>query len=275
MADGIERVLGPLTSRLIAVSASEAKLVRQNRLVRPERIVLVPNGIDLTTPSTADTDLRQTLGLAPGTPLVGMIARLVWQKAPEEFVSVCAAISRQRRDVHFLMVGMGPLQDVVDAQVARVALGDRWHQIKYLASASSTLSQFDVCILTSRFEGGPYFPLEAMRANTPVVLSNVVGNCDVVEDGVSGILAPFGDAEVMAGAVVKLLDDPRWRQAMVDAAWQRLRDRFNVETMGAALSSLYREVDYESRRRRTRRLPDPSASSSTHWPESRAPQYSS
>ena len=274
-AHAVERRLASLTSRLIAVSDSEGLEAARLRLAPPERIVVIPNGIDLTPPGAASTDIRARLGLPQSTPLVGSVARLVPQKAPEELVAVCEQVARERPDTHFLLVGLGPLQGLVDAALARSGIGDRWHQIPHLPDAAAALSQFDVFVLPSRFEGGPYTPLEAMRAGTPVVLSDVVGNRDAVENGVSGFVVPFGDRRAMAARVVALLDDEGHRRSVAAAAHHRLRTRFDVTMMGARLRDLYWEVAADTLRRSTRRLPHPRQSSSIHIPEASAAQYSS
>jgi glycosyltransferase involved in cell wall biosynthesis len=81
-----------------------------------------------------------------------------------------------------------------------------------------------------------------MRAGTPVVLSDAVGNRDVVEPGVSGIVVPVGDVEAMAEAVLCLLNDPTRREEIITAAKARLAACFDVRDMGAALARLYGEV---------------------------------
>src|SRR5207253_2530716 len=101
----------------------------------------------------------------------------------------------------------GPRQRQLDREVGWTGLGSRFHQIAFLANVSASLGQLDVFVLASRFEGGPYAPLEAMRAGTPVVLSDVVGNRDVVEHRRSGLLVPPADAEALATAIAELLSD--------------------------------------------------------------------
>jgi glycosyltransferase involved in cell wall biosynthesis len=265
----IERLLGRFAARIVAVSESEGRRAREWHLADTRRIVVVPNGIDVSPP-TGGPALRPLLNLATGTPLVGTMMRLVPQKAPEEFVQVAGAVARSKPDVHFLLIGMGPLQDLVDAEIANQGIADRFHQLSHLESASAVLDQLDVFVLPSRFEGGPYAPLEAIRSGTPVVLSDVVGNTDVVVHGVSGMLAPFGDSESMATAVVELLDRPDLRRSVVEAARTRLYENFDSRKMGAALEQIYSDVVAEGTRRRTRRLPRPSSSASTHSPESKA-----
>ncbi|MDQ2729489.1 MAG: glycosyltransferase [Actinomycetota bacterium] len=245
----IERLLGRSTAAMVAVSDSEAALARHLRLIPPGRLWVIPNGIDLRPPSPAEVpDLRARFALAPGVPLVGTVARLVDQKAPEDFVAVCAEVLRRRPDAHGLLIGMGPLQGMVDQAVAREGLAGRFHQIGHLPRADAVLDQLDVFVLASRFEGGPYTPLEAMRAGVPVVLTDVVGNRDVVEPGRSGVLCAFGDIDGMARAAVDLLGDPARRVTMVDAATTRLHARFDVARMGEALTGLYRSVAPQGQR---------------------------
>ncbi len=239
----VERLLGRSTAALVAVSNSEAALARRLNLVKPERIWLIPNGIDLHPRPPKDIpDLRAGLGLPPGVPLVGTVARLVDQKAPEDFVAVCAEVIRRRPDVHGLLIGMGPLQGLIDQATARAGLAGRFHQIHHLPGAGAVLDQLDVFVLGSRFEGGPYAPLEAMRAGVPVVLSDVVGNRDVVEQGRSGFLCAFGDIDGMARATLDLLEHGGRRGAVIEAATTRLQEHFDVAKMGEAHGALYRSL---------------------------------
>ncbi len=275
-----ERQLGRMTDRLVAVSASEASRIVALGLVPEERVVTIANGIDLSGSAGpagggAVVDIRGRLGLAGGTPLVATVARVVPQKAPEQFVRACAAVARRRPDVHFLLIGLGPLQGRVDEEVAAGGLGDRFHQIPHLPDAAWVMDQFDVFALLSWYEGGPFTALEAMRAGVPVVLSDVVGNCDTVAHGVSGFLVPFGDAEAAAGAIVSLLEDSPLRTAMVAAAAARLRSDFDVRAMGARHAALYASVAGDGTRRRTRRLPQLRSGRSSKRPDPSASQYSS
>lgn len=241
-AFAIERALRRWTGRLVAVSDSEGWRAIELGLVPPARLAVVPNGIEVSPLPDPGIDLRGLAGVPAGAPLVGTVARLVPQKAPELFVATCREIAARRPDVHFLLIGMGPQQEMVDAAVEQAGIGHRWHQIPHLDDASTVLGQLDVFVLASAFEGGPYTPLEAMRAGTPVVLTDVVGNRDVVEHRVSGYLAPFGDSGALAAHVVALLADDELRVKIVEQASRRLVERFDVRSMGAALEVLYREV---------------------------------
>jgi glycosyltransferase involved in cell wall biosynthesis len=235
----VEASLTRTTSAFVAVSPSEEQVARTLGAGRHCPLHTIPNGIELRADTGNAPDLRSELGVPVEAPLIGTVARLVAQKAPEDFVAICRAVLGRRPDTHAVLIGQGPLQPVVDELLADQP---RFHQIPRMPDASRVLGQLQVFILPSRFEGAPYTPLEAMRARTPVVLSDVVGNRDAVEPGRTGVLVPFGDTEAAAAAVIALLDDPEHRTAMAEAAYHRLRDHFDVVVMGRRLTELYRSL---------------------------------
>ena len=216
-----ERILGRLTDAFVAVSPSEAELVERRRLVPAGRVVVIPNGIETERVAEPALDLRSRLGLAEGTPLVGSVGRLARQKDPLLFVAACARLA-EVSDARFVLIGEGPLRAAAEREVEARSLGDRFLIVPGLQDAASVMGQLDVFVLPSRYEGAPYAPLEAMRAGTPVVLSDVVGNRDVVVDGESGLLVPPGDPVALAAAVMRIIEEDGLGEALAKAARVRL-----------------------------------------------------
>lgn len=250
----IERALARITTATIAVSRSEAELICRNGLDKSDELLVIPNGIDLDhVPDPRP--MRDTLRVPADAPLVGTVLRLAAQKAPLDFIDACQRISEIRPDTHFVLVGDGPLQDEVDARLTAWDHGGRFHRVPYLPDVSGLLGSCDVFMLLSRYEGGPYAPLEAMRAGVPVVLTNVVGNRDVVEDGVTGHLVAPGDAAAAADAVIHLLDSAEDRSLMAKAAYMRLYRLFDREIMGDAHSELYHRLAGVARAQATDSFP--------------------
>jgi glycosyltransferase involved in cell wall biosynthesis len=236
----VERGLGLLTDRLVATSVSEAAFVLARRLVPRERLVTIPNGIEVLgwEPSPETPDLRALLGLPAGTPLIGTISRLVPQKAPERFTRLAGMVLAQRLDTHALLVGDGPLRLAIDPSRLPVGTAGRFHHLPGLPDAGGSLGQLDVFVLTSRFEGCPYAALEAMRGGTAVVLTDVVGSREVVVNGISGHLVPEDDVPAMAALVLELLADDTRRTNLGTAGRDHVR-RFDVQEMGRAMGSVY------------------------------------
>lgn len=235
-----DRLLAPLTDRLVAVSPSEARLAERRRLARPGRIRVVPNGIDPdAVPAESDRDLRASLGLEPSTPLVGFVGRLARQKAPEVLVE---AVPWLPASVHAALIGGGPRRRALERRIAARGLTDRVHLLGHVPGAARLLPQLDVLALPSRWEGGPYVPLEAFRAGVPVVTTDVVGARDVVAGGRTGVLVPPDDPEAFGAALGRVLGDDELRRRLTAAAETALRRRFDVRSMAARTGAVYREV---------------------------------
>lgn len=237
----VERLLRRWTAAFVATSASEGALAARLGVADPTCIIVIPNGIDLDPPP-APLDLRARCAVPDGAPLVGTIARLVPQKAPTDFVAACAVVAARHPSARFVAIGGGVLEEEFEAAVDAAGLRGRLTRIDSLPDAAGVLGQLDVFMLASRFEGGPYAPLEAMRASTPVVLTNVTGSTDAVEDGVSGRLVPAADPAALGTAVADLLDDPTGAARLGAAGRRRVEHSFDVRSMAAALEALYRGV---------------------------------
>jgi glycosyltransferase involved in cell wall biosynthesis len=100
----------------------------------------------------------------------------------------------------------------------------------------------DLLLLTSISEGIPLSVIEGMAAGLPIVATRVGGVPEVVEDGVTGLLAPAGDAEALAERVVALAGDPELRGRLGDAGRRRALERFSEARMQEEYRRLYDEM---------------------------------
>ena len=234
LAQGVERLLGRITAVVVAVSPSEQAEVLRRRLVPPNRVAVIPNGIDPAVPPRPARSLRDIVGVPDGAPLVGSVGRLVDQKAPLDLVRSWAEVSVRVPRARFVLVGDGPLAGAVDALATSVGLDGRYTRLPVLADADAHLADLTVFTLASRFEGSPYVVLEAMRAGVPVVATRVTGTRDLLGGG-AGILVPAGDAKVLADATVAALREPP-----ATAVGRRLvQERYDVADLGRAYTRLY------------------------------------
>ncbi|MBV8690141.1 MAG: glycosyltransferase [Actinobacteria bacterium] len=238
VANEAERFLGRRTDHLVAVSESERDLAAALGFAPFERIHVIHNGVELF-PAAGARDVRQELGIPADARLVASVGRLEHQKAPELFVDAAERLARVAPDTHFLLVGHGPLRHRVEQLVDASGLGPRFHLVPYVREIGTVMSQFDVFVLTSRYEGLPYVVLEAMQACVPVVATDVVGTRDAVVHGVTGVLVPPGEPAAIAEAVRWMLDAPQTAASFGRAGAARAADRFDVKSMTAALDDLY------------------------------------
>lgn len=246
VAMNLERGLAALTDRWIAVSPSEAAVAAVRGLAPSDRLVTIPNGIPLTAGDGGDArppvDIRHLLGLAGDAPVVGFVGRLVPQKAPEIVIEAAALLRRDRPDVRTVLIGSGPREDAVRSLVRERGLTGSVHLIPYVPRAGLVMDQFDVLLLPSRYEGCPYTVLEAMRAGTPVVLSDAVGNRDLVTDGVTGRLVRQGHPEETAAALTDVFADPAAARRRAGAAAVSLAEHHDVRQTAAATADVYAQL---------------------------------
>jgi glycosyltransferase involved in cell wall biosynthesis len=109
---------------------------------------------------------------------------------------------------------------------------------------------FDVAVLPSHREAQGLSILEAMALSRPVVASDVGGIPEMIEDGVTGILVPHDQPEVLAAAIVRLLSDHVLADTIARAGHDLVHDRFCIELMVRAIEDIYDEGAGRARRPR-------------------------
>ena len=236
-----ERLLKERTNRMIAVSESERDFAIANGVVPRNRVVVIRNGVDSEPPPPLERPLRSSLGLAETVPLIGCVGRLTWQKAPEVFVAASEIVSNVVPEARFVLIGAGLLRELVERAVTEAQIDDRFHLIPSLPNAAAALGELDVFALPSRFEGGPYTPLEAMRARTPVVVTDVAGSRDLVDNEFNGLVVNPDRPDELAAAIVRLLRNPDLRSTLARNGTHTVA-RHHVRRMAIATAALYAEL---------------------------------
>jgi starch synthase len=104
---------------------------------------------------------------------------------------------------------------------------------QYLACA-------DLFVFSSRGEGFPVAPMEAMACGLPVVASKARGIVDIFPRGEEsgGVLVPTGDAHALAGAAIRILDDPELGRELGRRGRRQVAENFSMEKIGKQLSDL-------------------------------------
>lgn len=237
----LEQLTQHITDRLIVVSPRNTEKGLADGIATPEKYITIRSGIELNRfrqPVRPREAVRAELGIPPDAAVVGMVTRLSPQKAPLDFVKAVARVTERRPDVHFVVVGDGPLRAEVEAQVAAGGLVDRFHLTGLRCDVPDLLHSFDIFALTSLWEGLPRVLTQAMAAGLAIVATAVDGNAEAVEDGVNGILTPPGEPQALAAALLRLLDDPTLAAEMGAVGRERSAE-FGARKMVDDIAELY------------------------------------
>ncbi len=223
---------------VIAISRAVADVMAAGGVI-PSRIEVIPSGIDLSRPAPAPSrDRFAALGVPADAMVVVQVAQLVGHKDPVTFVEAIAVARRRVPSLHAILAGDGPLREAVDAAIARHQLAGVVHAAGYRTDADALLASADVVALSSREEGMGTVLLDAMAFGKPVVATRAGGIPEVIEDGVSGVLTPPGDAAALGGAIADLCESPDRRAALSSAARVRAA-RFSMTVTAARTASVY------------------------------------
>lgn len=239
----LERRLGRITDRFLAIGAEVAAEAIRLGISPPERIRVVASAIDRdVAPRSAATRARarRLLGLPPDAPVIGSVGRLDFQKCPEDLVRAVAML--KRRDVFTVWIGDGPFRPKVERLIARNGLTDRFLLLGERSDVPDLLPGLDVFAMSSLYEGIPCAVVEAMTCGIPVVANAVNAVPDVVISGQTGLLSRPGDPEALAGALRHLLDHPDRADLMARAARRHIGQRFDPAELGRDLDDVYRDA---------------------------------
>ena len=239
----VERWLARRSDAVIAVSPEIRDQLLDLGIGRPPQFTVIPVGLDLAHLLAIDRPkgtLRNHLGLAPDVPLVGAVGRLVPIKDNETLLAAVQPLP----GVHLALVGDGELRSTLEARARQLGMANRVHFTGWWKDLPAAYSDLDVVALTSRNEGTPLALIEAGAAGRPVVSSDVGGVRSVVADGVSGVLAPAGDAAAVSRALARLLAEPDTRRRMGLAGRERVQLRFGHQRLLADIRALYAQLLY-------------------------------
>jgi glycosyltransferase involved in cell wall biosynthesis len=187
-------------------------------------------------------------GTPPAAPVVVCVGRLCRQKGQDVLLSAWDAVTARVPGARLVLVGDGPAAGALRAAAPpSVVLAGAVADVRPWYRAA------DLVVLPSRWEGMALAPLEAMASGRPVLLADVDGARESLPPGQDAhCLVPPGDAEALAGALVRLLQRPILRQTLGRQAHSHVLTRFDVRRAGAAIADVYREVAVAPRHRELR-----------------------
>lgn len=229
-------------------------------LTQPFSLTIVQNQEDralLERSGVTATRLRLILGAGvdirayhpvppPPEPVcIALVSRMLWDKGVGEFVEAARSLTGAGVRARFVLVGAPDPAN--PASVPESTLRD-WHGqygIEWWGrrdDVPAVLQAAHIACLPSYREGLPKSLLEAAACGLPIVATDAPGCREVVIDGVNGLLVPVRDANALAVALKKLINDPNLRQRMGEQLRLRAETEFAQETVIAQTLAVYSEL---------------------------------
>jgi glycosyltransferase involved in cell wall biosynthesis len=238
-------------ARVIAVSESVARSLREQRAAAPEKIRVVRNGVDVRRFEDARARFEREEAERGDTrrPLrVGIVGELSEVKNQEEFVRAAALVARESESpVEFLIVGeeargSSSYRARLETLIAELRLTESVRLMGRVEDVAPLVASLDVLVSTSRTEAFGIALVEAAACGVAVVATATEGAREIVKDGATGSIVPVGDARALASAVLTLLRDEGLRLSLGRRARESARERFSLERMAAETERVYLEA---------------------------------
>jgi glycosyltransferase involved in cell wall biosynthesis len=229
----------------VAVSRAAADRLEALGSFPPGRIRVIRNGVALERfrPDQLGrrrVELRETLRARPGDFLLLVPAVLRADKGHRVLLEVVPYLLGLFPGIQVAVAGSGEMEGELRARAAH--LGGTVQFLGHRVDIPELMDASDLVVLPSLAEALPTVAMEAAAAGRAVVATRVGGTPEVVEDGVTGLLVPPGDAQALAQAIMTVLRDAEGRAAMGVAARQRAHGAFGIEAQVSRTLRLWGEL---------------------------------
>ena len=232
-----------LADTIVVTGASGAARLVAESGVSPERVHVVPTGIDLARFDPAAVDgsrIRRELGFPPGVPVVGTIGVLRALKGSNVFLRGCRAILDRIPAARFLVVGDGPMRREVHDLQKTLGLSEAAHLLGHREDVPDVMAALDVFVSSSLGgEINPQVVSQAMAMGVPVVASSLPGMLELAREGETALLFAPGDAAALADAVCRLLADEPVRRRLAERARAEVCEAYTLERMLDRMERIY------------------------------------
>lgn len=237
-----EPILHRFLDKSAAILVTSPQYLESSTVLRRHRCRchVVPLGIRMPERTPLDHPEVKNLRQRYGSRILLTVGRLVYYKGFNHLIEAMSKV-----DGRLLIMGDGPLRADLERLAADRGVREKVVFLGNVPESEPYYQACDVFVLPSiaRSEAFGIVQLEAMVAGKPVVNTNLDSGVPFVSlHNVTGLTVPPADAAALAAAITKLLDDPALRSSQGEAARERARTLFGVETMASRTLEIYRDV---------------------------------
>lgn len=237
---GAEKLTAGVTDLMVLMNRWDEAYAKKHSLAKK---LAFTHGVGLdtgkfgTSPGDVSELRRELMGGADGFLLI-YAAEFSKRKSQSTLIKAMAELPE---NFFLLLPGDGALrQECIDLSES-LGLSKRVLFPGYVKDVGRYYAAADAAVSSSRSEGLPFNILEAMQLGLPVAASNVKGHNDLIKDGVSGLLFPYGDSEECAKCIRKLHDDSKFAAGLSENARLQL-ENYSLEKVLPELMRLYLSI---------------------------------
>lgn len=240
-----EKLAASKTTKLIVINEEDYR--KAQRILPVEKIHYL-HGVGLDTeqynPRNYTDDIkrniRKELGIAQDTIVITHLAEFNDNKRQIDIVLAAEELKKQSKDFVFLLLGDGPLTTEIKNEIRNRQLEDYVHCLGYRDDINQILSITNIGLLVSLREGLPKSVMEMMAMEIPLVVTDIRGNRDLVENGENGYVIPIKDPISLMEACLDLIqNDELTRLGMGRKGRARILEKYELKLILGELERIY------------------------------------
>ena len=169
---------------------------------------------------------------------IGIIGRFTEAKGYEYFVETAKIVTSSRENICFSIVGDGTYFSKIQNMIKEFDLTDKVKLLGYRSDIPDLLSEWDIYVQSSLWEGLCLTVVEAIASGLPVVATNVGGIPESIIDGYNGFLVPPKNPEALAEKIIELIDNPDLREKMGENGRKIAEEKYSLDNMVKKIEEL-------------------------------------
>jgi glycosyltransferase involved in cell wall biosynthesis len=219
---------------VIAVSKSVKKFLEMKAIKDKEKIVVIPNAIDMTSRELLAKPEKKS-----GELMIGTVGALVKRKGQIYLIRAFAKVTMSLPKARLEIIGEGPERTRLQEEIKILGLESKVQLLGEQKKPGKFMTRWDLFVLPSLSEVFGIVILEAFEAKLPVVATNVGGIPEIIKNGENGVLLPPSNTERLAKAISWLLAERKDRERLAKAGFETLRDRYDWSKIILEIENIY------------------------------------
>jgi len=225
----------PRASRVVVLNQRAREFFNESPRTQ---VTVMPNPVVIDA-KTVPGDMVHEEG---GKHLIVAMGRLSQEKRFDLLIRAYSQVAEMHSDWDMMILGEGPERKALEALRDKFGLGDRITIPGTVRQPHPVLKQADVFVSSSEVEGFPMALCEALACGLPVIAAEYHSAVrEIIEDGKNGILVPVGDPDLLAAAIIRLIQNPRERKRLSENGIE-IGIRFSVDAVMEKWGQLLKEV---------------------------------
>ncbi len=232
----------PWLDRIVCISEAIRQILMEDG-IPAEKLVTIHSGVDIHKFDHVDpgSDFRDRLDIPTDHVLIGTIAAMAGEKDYPTLLRAAKIVCDTLEQATFCAIGDGADREKILQLHRELGLGKRFILPGYRTDIGEFLKSFDIFVLASKQEGLGTSILDAQAVGLPVIACRSGGIPEIIEHGANGWLVPAQDPAALAGAIIRMINDPALRIKLGQNALRSVK-KFDIAITVEKNLRLYQSV---------------------------------